>query len=196
MLAQLYYLLRADYSHLSRHRAIAVSICHQLGLHQSQKSNMTALEAETRKKTFWSQYVLDKYVILTCLRSQLLTANLDLPRRRRGRQRFFEKQILARNIRKTSTTKTSPRKVFHQHSLGNLPRYPARSLSLKHHGSLPKCSKIFTQPQQRTNYLSKGSVPYPTSLKRGRTIFRLIFGYGFRMTSRRLGSSAADRLCW
>lgn len=62
MLAQLYYLLRADYSHLVRHRAIGVSICHQLGLHQNQISQaMTALDSETRKKVFWSQYVLDKY---------------------------------------------------------------------------------------------------------------------------------------
>lgn len=61
VLAQLYYLLRADYSHLARHRAIAVSICHQLGLHQNQQSHSVgALEAETRKKAFWSQYVLDK----------------------------------------------------------------------------------------------------------------------------------------
>ena len=61
VLAQLYYLLRADYSHLVRHRAIGVSICHQLGLHQNQKVHgVTALDSETRKKAFWSQYVLDK----------------------------------------------------------------------------------------------------------------------------------------
>lgn len=61
VLAQLYYLLRADYSHLVHHRAIGVSICHQLGLHQNQKvQGVTALDSETRKKAFWSQYVLDK----------------------------------------------------------------------------------------------------------------------------------------
>jgi hypothetical protein len=62
VLAQLYYLLRADYPYLVRHRAVGVSICHQLGLHQNQTSPaMTALDSETRKKAFWSQYVLDKY---------------------------------------------------------------------------------------------------------------------------------------
>lgn len=62
VLAELHYLLKGDYSHLARHRAIAVSMCHQLGLHQNQKYlSITVLESETRKKTFWSQYVLDKY---------------------------------------------------------------------------------------------------------------------------------------
>lgn len=62
VLAQLYYLLKADYPHLSRHRAISVAMCHQLGLHQGHKYNgLPVLESETRKKVFWSQYVLDKF---------------------------------------------------------------------------------------------------------------------------------------
>jgi len=62
VLAQLYYLLKADYARIARHRAIAVSMCHQMGLHHSQKfSSLPTLESETGKKVFWSQYVLDKY---------------------------------------------------------------------------------------------------------------------------------------
>jgi hypothetical protein len=65
VLAQLYYLLKADYSHCARHRAIAVSISHQMGLHHSQKYyKLNCLEVETRKKVFWCQYTLDKYVFL------------------------------------------------------------------------------------------------------------------------------------
>ena len=66
VLAQLYYLLRADYTHLARHRAIGVSMCHQIGLHEDHKyHSLPPLEAETKKKVFWSQYVLDKYVLQT-----------------------------------------------------------------------------------------------------------------------------------
>jgi len=61
VLAQLCYLLKADYTHLLRHRAYAVSICHQLGLHQGHKLNsLPPFEAESRKKVFWCQYALDK----------------------------------------------------------------------------------------------------------------------------------------
>lgn len=61
ILAQLCYLLKADYPHLLRHRAYAVSICHQLGLHQGHKSySLPPFEVETRKKVFWCQYVLDR----------------------------------------------------------------------------------------------------------------------------------------
>ena len=37
VLAQLCYLLRADYTHLTRHRGIAVGMCHELGLHQGHR---------------------------------------------------------------------------------------------------------------------------------------------------------------
>ena len=61
ILAQLYYLLKADYAHLGRHRALTVSMCHQLGLHQNQKYlSVPCLEVEMRKRMFWCQYVLDK----------------------------------------------------------------------------------------------------------------------------------------
>jgi Fungal specific transcription factor domain len=63
VLAQLFYLLKADYIHGARHRAIAVSMCHQLGLHHSQKYYaMNCLDLETRKRVLWCQYALDKYV--------------------------------------------------------------------------------------------------------------------------------------
>jgi len=61
VLAQLCYLLRADYTRLSRHRGVAVGMCHELGLHQGHKYHtLPPFEAETRKKVFWCQYVLDK----------------------------------------------------------------------------------------------------------------------------------------
>jgi Fungal specific transcription factor domain len=69
VLAQLYYLLRADHSHCIRHRAAAISMCHQLGLHHSQKYyTLSSLELETRKKVFWCQYTLDKYVMVSTLK--------------------------------------------------------------------------------------------------------------------------------
>lgn len=74
ILAQLYYLLKADYTHCACHRAIAVSMCHQLGLHHSQKYYMlNLLEIEMRKRVFWCQYTLDKYVFSSVLRSVKLT---------------------------------------------------------------------------------------------------------------------------
>lgn len=59
---------KSDYRSLLRYRALAVDICHQLGLHQNQE-NVTAnpLESETRKKVFWCQYVLDRYDMLLAL---------------------------------------------------------------------------------------------------------------------------------
>lgn len=53
---------KGDYRNLLRYRALAVDICHQLGLLQileNQPSN--PLKAETRKKVFWCQYVLDRF---------------------------------------------------------------------------------------------------------------------------------------
>lgn len=61
VLAQLCYLLKSDYPHLLQHRACAVNICHQLGLHQGHKTHaLSPFEAETRKRVFWCQYALDK----------------------------------------------------------------------------------------------------------------------------------------
>ena len=65
VLAQLCYLLRGDYTHLARHRAISVGMCHELGLHQGHRyHNLQTFEVETRRRIFWCQYVLDKYVLL------------------------------------------------------------------------------------------------------------------------------------
>ncbi|RMZ89757.1 hypothetical protein DV736_g3021, partial [Chaetothyriales sp. CBS 134916] len=62
VLAQLCYLLRADYTQLARHRGVAVGMCHELGLHQGHKyQNLSIFESETRKRVFWCQYVLDKF---------------------------------------------------------------------------------------------------------------------------------------
>ncbi|RMZ80012.1 hypothetical protein DV738_g3078, partial [Chaetothyriales sp. CBS 135597] len=62
VLAQLCYLLRADYTELARHRGVAVGMCHELGLHQGHRyQNLPVFESETRKKVFWCQYVLDKF---------------------------------------------------------------------------------------------------------------------------------------
>ncbi|KAJ9614270.1 DNA-binding transcription factor cat8 [Cladophialophora chaetospira] len=62
ILAQICYMMRGDYTHLARHRGIAITMCHELGLHQGHKyHSLTALEAESMKKVFWCQYVLDKF---------------------------------------------------------------------------------------------------------------------------------------
>ncbi|ETI20538.1 hypothetical protein G647_08575 [Cladophialophora carrionii CBS 160.54] len=62
ILAQICYILRADYTHLARHRGIAITMCHELGLHQGHKyHSLSPLEAESKKKVFWCQYVLDKF---------------------------------------------------------------------------------------------------------------------------------------
>lgn len=63
VLAQIYCMTKADYSSLLRYRGLAVGVCHQLRLHQSQKHIANPLVSETRKKVFWCQYVLDRYVL-------------------------------------------------------------------------------------------------------------------------------------
>ncbi|KAJ5578336.1 uncharacterized protein N7459_007300 [Penicillium hispanicum] len=62
VLAQIYCMTKGDYRSLLRYRALAVDICHQLELHQSQERLLSnPLEGETRKKVFWCQYVLDRF---------------------------------------------------------------------------------------------------------------------------------------
>ncbi|KAL3479783.1 fungal-specific transcription factor domain-containing protein [Aspergillus californicus] len=61
-LAQMYCMTKGDYSSVLRYRSLAVGLCHQLRLHQSQKRfSSNSLLAETRKKVFWCQYVLDRF---------------------------------------------------------------------------------------------------------------------------------------
>jgi hypothetical protein len=63
VLAQMYCLTKGDYSSLLRYRSLATGLCHQLRLHQSQKAfSSNPLLAETRKKVFWCQYVVDRCV--------------------------------------------------------------------------------------------------------------------------------------
>ncbi|KAI1435231.1 fungal-specific transcription factor domain-containing protein [Xylaria sp. CBS 124048] len=60
VLALVYCTIRADYKRLQHYKAIAVGLAHRLGLHQSQKRfSFGALTIETRKKVFWTLYVLD-----------------------------------------------------------------------------------------------------------------------------------------
>lgn len=62
VLAQMYCMTKSDYKSLLRYRALAVDICHQLGLHESQEeAAYNPLDGETRKKVFWCQYVLDRF---------------------------------------------------------------------------------------------------------------------------------------
>ncbi|PYH48370.1 C6 transcription factor FacB/Cat8 [Aspergillus saccharolyticus JOP 1030-1] len=62
ILAQMYCMAKGDYTSLGSYRGYAVTLCHQLRLHQSQKRFASnPLEAETRKKVFWCQYVLDRF---------------------------------------------------------------------------------------------------------------------------------------
>ncbi|OQE41400.1 hypothetical protein PENCOP_c005G01973 [Penicillium coprophilum] len=61
VLGQIYCMTKGDYRTLLRYRALGVDICHQLGMHENQESSANPLEDETRKKVFWSQYVLDRF---------------------------------------------------------------------------------------------------------------------------------------
>ncbi|KAK2746472.1 hypothetical protein FQN57_003098 [Myotisia sp. PD_48] len=62
VLAQIYYLVKSDYTSLLRYRSLGVSICLHLGLHQSQKRfSFNPLVSETRKRVFWCQYTLDRF---------------------------------------------------------------------------------------------------------------------------------------
>ncbi|KAL1593474.1 DNA-binding transcription factor cat8 [Nothophoma quercina] len=71
VLAQIYCLLKGDYSRVLKYKGLAISLSQRLGLHQSQKRfALGALTSETRKKVFWSLYTVD------CLSA----AHLGLPK--------------------------------------------------------------------------------------------------------------------
>lgn len=71
VLAQIFCLLKADYSRLLKYKGLAIGLSQRLGLHQSQKRfALGALTCETRKKVFWSLYTVD------CLSA----AHLGLPK--------------------------------------------------------------------------------------------------------------------
>lgn len=60
VLAQIFCLVKADYSRLLKYKGLAVGLSQRLGLHQSQKRfALGALTSETRKKVFWSLYTVD-----------------------------------------------------------------------------------------------------------------------------------------
>lgn len=60
VLAQIYCLLKGDYSRVLKYKGLAIGLSQRLGLHQSQKRfALGALTSETRKKVFWSQYTVD-----------------------------------------------------------------------------------------------------------------------------------------
>ncbi|KAF1967887.1 hypothetical protein BU23DRAFT_282931 [Bimuria novae-zelandiae CBS 107.79] len=60
VLAQIYCLLKADYSRLLKYKGLALGLSQRLGLHQSQKRfALGALTSETRKKVFWTLYTVD-----------------------------------------------------------------------------------------------------------------------------------------
>jgi hypothetical protein len=60
VLAQLFCLLKGDNSRLLKYRSIAIGLSQRLGLQQLQKRySFGPLVAETRKRTFWTQYTLD-----------------------------------------------------------------------------------------------------------------------------------------
>jgi hypothetical protein len=62
VLAQIFCLLKADYSRLLKYKGLAVGLSQRLGLHQSQKRfALGALTSETRKKVFWTLYTVDWY---------------------------------------------------------------------------------------------------------------------------------------
>jgi hypothetical protein len=60
VLAQIFCLVKTDYSRLLKYKGLAVGLSQRLGLHQSQKRfALGALTSETRKKVFWSLYTVD-----------------------------------------------------------------------------------------------------------------------------------------
>ncbi|KAL8799399.1 MAG: hypothetical protein Q9182_005917 [Xanthomendoza sp. 2 TL-2023] len=60
VLAQIYCIVKADYTRLLHYKGIAINLSHRLGLHQSQKRfSLDVLTSETRKKVFWTLYTLD-----------------------------------------------------------------------------------------------------------------------------------------
>ncbi|KAL6708560.1 DNA-binding transcription factor cat8 [Coniothyrium glycines] len=60
VLAQIFCLLKADYSRLLKYKGLAIGLSQRLGLHQSQKRfALDALTSETRKKVFWALYTVD-----------------------------------------------------------------------------------------------------------------------------------------
>jgi hypothetical protein len=60
VLAQIYSLLKGDYSRVLKYKGLAIGLSQRLGLHQSQKRfALGALTSETRKKVFWSLYTVD-----------------------------------------------------------------------------------------------------------------------------------------
>ncbi|KAF3009758.1 hypothetical protein E8E13_009550 [Curvularia kusanoi] len=60
VLAQIYSLLKGDYSRVLKYKGLAIGLSQRLGLHQSQKRfALGALTSETRKKVFWSLYAVD-----------------------------------------------------------------------------------------------------------------------------------------
>lgn len=68
VLAQLYCIQRGDYTKLLTYKALAIALSSRLGLHQSQKRfALGTLTCETRKKLFWTLYVIDRYVSLSSL---------------------------------------------------------------------------------------------------------------------------------
>lgn len=78
ILAQIYCMTKRDYRSLLRYRALAVDICHQLGLYQNEKdAAFNPLEGETRKKVFWCQYVLDRYDFLVLGDESLADSSVD-----------------------------------------------------------------------------------------------------------------------
>jgi len=71
VLAQIFCLLKADYSRLLVYKGLAIGLAQHLGLYQSQRRfTLGALTSETRKKIFWSLYTVD------CLSA----AHLGLPK--------------------------------------------------------------------------------------------------------------------
>ncbi|MCJ1462127.1 hypothetical protein MMC07_000727 [Pseudocyphellaria aurata] len=62
VLAQICCIAKGDYDKLLHYKGFAISLCHRLGLHQSQKRfSLGALTTETRKKVFWVVYMLDRF---------------------------------------------------------------------------------------------------------------------------------------
>lgn len=126
VLAQIFCLLKADYSRLLKYKGLAIGLSQRLGLHQSQKRfALDALTSETRKKLFWSLYTVDWYAsyyrtsliaMLTAIASLLPT--LACPS-------SSGKKMCTASTPSMPTMSTSLRRAFCRPYRASLPSYQA-----------------------------------------------------------------------
>lgn len=141
VLAQIFCLVKADYSRLLKYKGLAVGLSQRLGLHQSQKRfALGALTSETRKKVFWSLYTVDCFS----------AAHLGLPRLLRDEDVHCEYPVDADDEYVTEQ--------------GFLPTLPGESTKLSSALALFRVSRILSKvltdlyPASSTHEISFGTI--------------------------------------